>query len=142
MCLFFEFRNKFGEFFHRAVVLGFLKYPDNILVVNTAVLLEPDKDNFYYLLDMWNAQVNNCWFRFNYQLTNSLGCILQARPAEIYRRQLLYQGTEICNTKVNMRGLDKLRELGSQFPQSSEFPPGTFQREGKVLGVPNSVCKH
>ena len=21
-------------------------------------------------------------------------------------------------------------------------PPGTFQREGKVLGVPNLVCKH
>ena len=41
------------------MVLGFLKYPDNILVVNTAVLLEPDKENFYYLLDMWNSQVVN-----------------------------------------------------------------------------------
>ena len=37
--------------------MGFLKYPDNVLVVSTALLVEPDKENYYYLLDMWNAQV-------------------------------------------------------------------------------------
>ena len=38
--------------------MGFLNYPENILVVTTAVLVEPDKENYYYLLDMWNAQVS------------------------------------------------------------------------------------
>ena len=39
--------------------MRYLKYPGTVLVVNTAVLLEPDKENLYYLLDMWNAQVND-----------------------------------------------------------------------------------
>ena len=79
------FRNKFGEFFHRVVVLGFLKYPDNILVVNTAVLLEPDKENFYYLLDMWNSQVvNNTNIKQGISI-KCLGCIFQAWSAEVYR---------------------------------------------------------
>ena len=51
-------RNKFGEYFVRAVVLGYLPYPDTELVVNTAVVLEPDRRNFHNLLDMWSNQVN------------------------------------------------------------------------------------
>ena len=67
------------------MVLGFLKYPDNILVVNTAVLLEPDKENFYYLLDMWNSQVvNNTNIKQGIS-TKCLGCIFQAWSAEVYR---------------------------------------------------------
>ena len=66
------------------MVLGFLKYPDNILVVNTAVLLEPDKENFYYLLDMWNSQVVSNT-NINQKISiKHLGCIFQAWPAEVY----------------------------------------------------------
>lgn len=50
-------RNKFGEYFVRAVVQGYLPYPDTELVVNTAVVLEPDRRNFHNLLDMWSSQV-------------------------------------------------------------------------------------
>ena len=61
----------------RALVLGFHKFPEgqvhctvlyyNVLyctvqvVVDTAVLLERDRDNFIHLLDLWAAQVTSAW---------------------------------------------------------------------------------
>ena len=34
------------------------------IVVDTAVLLEPKKDNFRSILDLWDAQVKNKEFRY------------------------------------------------------------------------------
>ena len=51
------YRAKFGEAFVRVIVIGFSKYPTGELVVDTAVLLQPDRDNYGYLLNLWSEQV-------------------------------------------------------------------------------------
>ena len=51
------YRNKFGANFIRVVVIGFSKYSSGELVVNTAVLLQPQPDNLGDLLQLWSDQV-------------------------------------------------------------------------------------
>merc|ERR1712156_138939 len=59
---FVVFRGKFGEFFHRAVVTRFSEFSDqeleveNMLVVETLLLLEPSDENSFFLHELWEAQ--------------------------------------------------------------------------------------
>ena len=45
-------------------------------------------------------------------------------------------------SKLSVRIVQLGTKLNTKIGLNHHPPPGTFQREGKVLGVPNSVCKH
>ena len=50
-------RFKFGESFLRSLVMEYLNYPETVLVVQTGVVLTPDRDNLIQLMDIWASQV-------------------------------------------------------------------------------------
>ena len=50
-------RFKFGESFLRTLVMGYFNYPESVLVVQTGVVLTPDRDNLIQLMDIWASQV-------------------------------------------------------------------------------------
>ena len=56
ICLWFG-RFKFGESFLRTMVMEYLNYPETMLVVQTGVVLTPDRDNLIQLMDIWSSQV-------------------------------------------------------------------------------------